>query len=197
MYWTDQKGERLVFRTASFSADRGSILHSGIYNREFAAVLTASAAAGAATLTVFLYFGRTVYLYLLFIGLSLALFPLFRKFLFRERFLEAVFDRAAGTVSLSYPAKGRTVSEAVKMADIRGLSIEKRKTTVGNPDGVAFVEKISLQHGTVIPGFGEEHISYLLKLALPDESERILYADRDMNRVIAVYDRINSFLGRE
>lgn len=197
MYQVNRKGERLVFRTASYSADRGSILHSGIYNREFASVLTASAVAGAASLTAFLFFGRTMFLYLLFIGLSLVLFPFFRKFLFRERFLEAVFDRTAGMVSLAYPAMGRTVSEAVKMADIRGLSIEKRKTTLGNPDGVAFVEKISLQHGTVIPGFGEEQVSYLLKLALPDGTERVLYADRDMNRVIALYDEINGFLGRD
>lgn len=186
----------MVFRTTSFEAGRRSVLHSGIYNREFSAVLTASAVAGILCTILLLYSGRAMYLYIVYIGVSLALYPVFRKSLFRDRYLEVIFDRASNTADITVPGVVKKIKERIPAADVRGVVIEKRKTAVGNPDGVAFVEKISLQHGTVIPGFGEEDISYLLKLSFADDTERVIYAERDMKKVISAYDDITAFLNK-
>ncbi|MBI3592450.1 MAG: hypothetical protein HY099_03050, partial [Nitrospirae bacterium] len=42
-YQIEIKDNVLVFRTTSFKAEKGSVLHSGIYNRELASSLAAGA----------------------------------------------------------------------------------------------------------------------------------------------------------
>jgi hypothetical protein len=77
---------------------------------------------------------------------------------------------------------------------IAGIRIETTKSEVLNRDGAEFVERISAQHGTVIPGFGEEKTFYSLILKYAGEGERTLFADRSMQDVIFVYDEIKGFL---
>jgi hypothetical protein len=185
---------RLVFRTASFVADKGSVLHSGIYNREFSSVLASFALAGLVYFLLVLNFGKEVFFYAVFMVLFIAAFPVFRKFVFRERYLEALFDRAAGSAEIRVSWIRVKVLQRMPLERIAGIRIDTTRTEMINRDGVEFVEKISAQHGTVIPGFGEEKIFYSLKLRFADGTERTLFADRSMQDVMSVYDEIKEFL---
>ncbi|MBI4825943.1 MAG: hypothetical protein HY807_05915 [Nitrospirae bacterium] len=48
-------------------------------------------------------------------------------------------------------------------------------------DAARFVEKISRQHGSVVPGIGDEAEFATLSLKLTDGTERLLYAQRLFN----------------
>jgi len=185
---------RLVFRTTSFVANRGSVLHSGIYNREFSSVLASFALAGIAYFLLVTGFGKKTFFYAVFMVLFIGTFPLFRTYVFRERYAEAVFDRAAATIEISRSWIRRKVLLNKPLESIAGIRIDTTKTEIVNRDGVAFVEKISAQHGTVIPGFGEEATFYSLKLRFSNGTESTLFADRNMRDVISVYDEIKGFL---
>jgi hypothetical protein len=190
----DKDTTRLLFRTASFAPDRGSVLHSGIYNREFSSVLASFALAGLAYFLLVLNFGREVFFYAVFMVLFIAAFPLFRKYVFRERYLEALFDLAAAVAEIRLCGIRTRVLERMPLGRIAGIRIETTKSEVLNRDGAEFVQKISAQHGTVIPGFGEEKTFYSLILKYAGGGERTLFACRSMQDVILVYDEIKEFL---
>lgn len=193
-YILAQDAERLVFRTTRFVADKGSVLHSGIYNREFSSVLASFALAGIAYFLLVMSFGKDTVFYAVFMLLFIGTFPLFRTYVFREQYLEAVFDRTAATVKMCRAGIRSKVLLNKPLESIGGIWIDAKKTEVVNRDGVAFVEKISAQHGTVIPGFGEEKTFYTLRLRFTDGMEQTLFADSSMQDVIAVHDEIKSFL---
>lgn len=185
---------RLVFRTQNFTAGRGSVLHSGIYNREFSSVLASFSVAGLVFFMLAMRFGKENILYPVALLLFVVTFPLFRKYLFRERNLETVLDRKRAEVSVSLSWTGNRVLVREALSDITGLRIDTRKDEVVNRDGVEFVERISAMHGTVIPGFGEEATFYSLVLSLNDGREMVIFADSNADKVLAVYDEMKEFL---
>ena len=189
-----EESDKLVFRTAHFGAGRGSVLHSGIYNREFSSVLASFTVAGLVYFFLVMQFGREAVLYFAALLLFVIAFPLFRKYVFRERFLEAIFDRAGSEVMVSISWIWERVVLKLPLSSIKGLRIESRKDEVINRDGVEFVERISAMHGTVIPGFGEEKTFYLLMLCLADGAERAIFEGSDARETISAYDRIREFL---
>jgi len=193
-YRLAKDASRLVVRTTRFVADRGSVLHSGIYNREFSSVLASFAFAGAAYFLLVMSFGKGPFFYAVFMLLFIGTFPLFRTYIFRERSLESVFDRSKGYVEITrYWLRGKVLLNR-PLADISRVWIDTKKTEVVNRDGVEFVEKISAQHGTVIPGFGEEATFYSLKLLFADGTESTVFADRNMQDVLTVHDELKEFL---
>jgi len=183
----------LVIRTTSFVADKGSVLHSGIYNREFSSLLAAFTFAGIAYFFLVMRFGKALVFYALFLVLFVAAFLLFRMFVFRERYLETVLDKAGAKAVISLSWVRKKVLACVPLTDITGLRIDTKKTEVVNRDGVEFVERISAMHGTVIPGFGEDTVFYSLKLRLADGTDRTIFAHSSMQDVMAVYDSIQEF----
>jgi hypothetical protein len=184
----------LVFRTASFSDETASVLHSGIYNREFASVLASLALAGLVYLLLETHFEKTVLFNIVFVAVFVGGFPFFRTFIFKEKYMEAVFDTAAGKAEIFITGITRRKKESIALADIGQVLIESRKQKIENPDGVEFVEKISLQHGVAIPGFGEETVRYLLRLKLSDDTYRTIHADTDMQAVMEAHGEIITFL---
>jgi hypothetical protein len=193
-YSLSRDDARLVFRTTNFAAGQGSVLHSGVYNREFSSWLAAFTFAGIAYFFLVMSFGKGIALYAVFMVMFIGTFPLFRKYVFREQFLETVLDRAeASTTVIRYGIR-KKVLETIPTADISGLWIDTEKTEVINRDGVEFVQKISAQHNAAIPGFGEETVFYSLKLKRADGTDRTIFAERNMQDVIAVYDEIKEFL---
>lgn len=193
-YSLSKDASRLVFRTTNFTAGQGSVLHSGIYNREFSSWLASFTFAGIAYFFLVMSVGKEIVLYAVFMVLFIGTFPLFRKYVFREQFLETVIDRAGAKVAITRYGIRNRIMETIPTADIAGLWIDTQKTEVVNRDGVEFVQKISAQHNTVIPGFGEETTFYCLKLRRADRTDRILFADSTMKDVIAVHDEIKEFL---
>jgi hypothetical protein len=184
----------LVFRTASFSDETASVLHSGIYNREFASVLASLALAGLVYLLLVTHFEKTVLFNIVFVAVFVGGFPFFRTFIFKEKYMETVFDTAAGRAEIFITGITRRKKESIALADIGQVLIESRKQKIENPDGVEFVEKISLQHGVAIPGFGEETVRYLLRLKLSDDTYRTIHADTDMQAVMEAHGEIITFL---
>lgn len=194
-YTISKEEDTLIFRTPSFATGLGSVLHSGIYNREFASVLASAAGAGLVYVIVAMNLDNRFIHALVFLMVFAGGFPLFRKFVFKEALIEVIFNTSAGEVKLYVTRITRTLKEVIALHRIKGISIESRRQEIENADAVEFVEKISLQHGTVIPGFGRETVLFLLKLNLTDGSERTIYSDDKMQDVISAHDEIKEFLG--
>lgn len=184
----------MIFTTAYHSQDAGSVLHSGIYNREFSSML-ASMAAAVVSYPLITFFSREgIALYGALFIVAVLTFPLFRKYVFRGKTLKAVFDLSLRRAEFFQVGLTTKKTGSVPIDRISRLMIEKKTPEIRNPDGVEFVKKISLQHGSVIPGFGDETPFFLLKLGLSDCADRVLYSDRAMDSVLAAYDGINGFL---
>jgi hypothetical protein len=193
-YIIEKKSDLLVFSTDSFIVEKSSVLHSGIYNKEFASMLVSAVVAGALYMILTMNSGHTVLTYVLTALLFITGFPFFRKFVFKDIQMETVFDLTAGRVEIYLKSLKRKLKESFSVNDVAGIVIEQKKEKIGNPDGVAFVERISLQHGAVIPGLAEEKIFYILKLKLADSTDRMIYADSSMQDVIEAHGEIKDFL---
>ncbi len=193
-YQTERKGTLLLFKTEYFSAEREGVLHKGIYNKEFASVLSSLATAGLIFAALAMQHKRTILPHVAFAIIFIGGYPLFRMFVFKDKSLEAIFDRSRGLAAISISGLIGKKTESFQLLTISSVMIERRKVGVENPDGVEFVEKIAAQHGTVIPGFGEEKTFFLLKLMLADGSDRLIYADTEMKDVMDAHAEIKEFL---
>jgi len=165
-----------VLRTASFRAERRSVLHSGVFNRELASSLAAGAVIVVLSFFFALYFSITA-LYLIAVAvLFAALFILFRLYVFREAMLETVFDREKGTITISLK---RTIGARVKSYSLDGLSgirLHHISMQPENIDAVQLVERVAVQHGTVLPGFGKTEDFYTVELDFSDKKPVIFSA---------------------
>lgn len=193
-YQTERKETFLLFRTESFSAEREGVLHKGIYNKEFASVLSSLATAGLIFAALAMQHERTILPHVAFAVIFIGGYPLFRMFVFKDRSLEALFDQSRGLAEISISGLIGKKTESFPLLTINSVLIERLSIGVENPDGVEFVEKIAAQHGTVIPGFGEEKTFFLLKLILADGCDRLIYADTEMKDVMDAHAEIKEFL---
>jgi hypothetical protein len=137
---------------------------------------------------------KTLFPHIAFVVVLIACFPFFRRFIFKERYMETIFDRSKGMADICVTGIKRRKMDSLPLRDIVNVMIESRKMKIENPDGVRFVEKISLQHGMAIPGFGEEKVFFLLKLILADGTDRIIYVDVAVQDVIDAHGEIKEFL---
>ncbi len=193
-YKTERTDSLLLFRTENFSAERDSVLHKGIYNKEFASVLSALALAGLIYAALAMQQKRTILPHIAFAVIFIGGYPLFRTFVFKDRYLEALFDLSKGLAEISVSGLLGKKTESLPLSSVKNVLIESKKLGVENPDAVEFVEKISAQHGTVIPGFGVEKTFFMLKVILADGSDRMIYADTEMQDVMAAHEEIKGFL---
>jgi hypothetical protein len=193
-YRIEKTDGSLIFRTAHFAAERGSVLHRGIYSHEFAAALSSLTIAGLAYMVMVIDVKKGIFAHVVFLVVFVSGFLLLKRFVFKEKFLEAVFDRTAGKTEIYTVGITKKKKNSIRMQDIENVLIAQKKSAVENPDAVAFVEKISSQHGMPIPGFGEEKMFYLLTLKLSDGTDRLIFADSDMRDVMQVHDEIKGFL---
>jgi hypothetical protein len=193
-YTVEGTDSSLLFRTGHFSAERDSVLHKGIYNKEFASALSSLAVAGLIYAALAMQQKRTILPHVAFAVFFIGGYPLFRMFVFKDRFLEALFDRTRGLAEISVTGLIRKKTESLPLSAVKNILIETKKIGVENPDAVEFIEKISAQHGTVIPGFGEEKTFFMLKLLLADGSGRMIYADTEMKDVMDAHEEIKEFL---
>jgi hypothetical protein len=186
-----------MFRTEYFTPEKGSILHSGIYNRELTSVLASIAVAGTVYIALFMSLGISMASYILSaIGFILS-FPFFRRFVFKGTHLETIFNSSTGKTEIYLTGITRKKKDYFSLDSITDISVDSKRTSIENPDGVAFVEKISLQHGMAIPDFAEETIFYMLKLHLADGTDRIIYSDSNKQDVISAQNEVKEFMGIE
>lgn len=193
-YTICKEEDRLIFTTPAYKVGPDSVLHSGIYNREFSSMLASAAVAGTIYVIVAMNSHNTLISSMIFVLLFAAGVLFFRKFIFMESLRKAVFDTASGEAKIYTIWITEKLRETIAIGSIKEIRIERRKQEVQNPDAVQFVKKISAQHGTVIPGFGKEKVLFLLKLCLTDGTERTIYSDDAMQDVISAHEEIKAFL---
>ena len=165
----------LTFTTASFKAEKSSVLPSGVYSKEFSSMLLASA------LSVFIYMltnviNSTVVRSALFLLCFIIFFYGSRKYIFFDKKLKVEFNNNSKSALLIRPGIILNKTEELPFSSIRSVEMGNRKFTPDNPDGAAFVEKISAQHGSYVPGLGDEEEFLTLSLILTDGTERVFFA---------------------
>lgn len=185
---------RLVFRTESFRVQRGSILHSGIYNREMASVVSASAMAGF--FFVLIAFNRPLGVldYLAASALFIAGFVFARTVIFKERTLVLEINKKEKKAKIRRPGLMAAKKEDFGLSEVDSVGVSFTKISPENPDAVRVVEKIALQHGTVIPGFGAELEIYAVEIRLTDGSKRVVYAAPSEEKAREASEKIEGFI---
>ncbi len=167
----------LFFKTSYFKVEQKSVLHKDIYSKEFSSMLSASLICILAYMTINYLTNAHVFFYLpVLILVFISAFLVSQRLLSREKYLEAVFNRGLNTVSITRPGIFKKKIEEIPLENIKAVVVGNKIFIPENPDGIKFVEKISLQHGSFIPGLGEEEEFVTLSLQLADGSERIIYA---------------------
>lgn len=163
----------VVLKTTSFRAERRSVLHSGIFNRE----LASSFAAGAVIIVMSFFFARyfkiTVVYFIAIVLLFAALFIHFRVYVFKEAILETVFDREKATVTISLKRTIGTRVRSYSLDELSSIRLAHVSMQPENIDAVQLVERVALQHGTVIPGFGKTEDFYTVQLELGGDKPMI------------------------
>jgi len=165
----------LTFTTASFNAEKTSVLPSGVYSKEFSSMLLAS----AMCVFVFMMTGfinSTAIRSAIFLLFFIFFFYGSRKYIFYDKKLKVVFDNKDKIVLITRPGVVLGKTEKLPVSSISSVEIGNRKFTPDNPDGIAFVEKISAQHGSYVPGLGEEEEFVTLSLKISDGTERVIFA---------------------
>jgi hypothetical protein len=169
--------DKLVFSTPFFRAESASVLHSGVYSKEFTSILFAS---GLCTITYLIIFFAGVessfVRYLLVILVLIVAFVGSRKFIFKDASLEVRFDKGSRTVNITKHGAVMRRSENIPFDQISSVELGSKRFTPENIDGIDFVQKISAQHGSAVPGLGDAEEFVTLSLRLIDGSERIIYS---------------------
>jgi Ca2+/Na+ antiporter len=170
-YQIEKNENGVVVRTTSFTTERRSVLHSGIFNRELASSLAAGAVMVIAGFFFALYFRITVVHFIAAVFVFAALFILLRIYAFREAVLETAFDRGRKTITVSLKGAIRERTQSYPIDALAGIRIHHLSIEPENLDAVKLVEKVAVQHGTVIPGFGKVENFYSVEL---DFRERLI-----------------------
>ena len=177
-YNLDIKDNTLTLRTTAFRSDKGSVLHSGIYNREMASTL----AAGACLMLAGFFFatrGRiTAFHFVSAIVIFTILFLLFRTYVFREPVLYTQIDKGRGIIEISSENIFGEKKLSYSLSELGSIRQDYASSAPVNPDGIQIVQKIALQHGTVIPGFGETAEFYTVELELKNGIRELIFSSR-------------------
>jgi hypothetical protein len=191
------ENNRLTFKTFSFRAEKGSVLHEGVYTKEFASMLFSSAVCIAAYQVMVYVADRIAPVHFLYIILLFIIsFLGSRKFLFKERYQKVVFNKKDNTATISRPGLLKKNTEKIPLDRIRSVEVGSEKFTPENINGIKFVEKISLQHGSYTPGLADVEEFVTLTLKLTDGSDRVLFAGRIEEEPILPIQAIKDFLGK-
>ncbi|GMT47929.1 MAG: hypothetical protein IEMM0007_1495 [bacterium] len=192
-YRVEIEDSRVTLRTTSFKAERGSVLHSGIFTREFSSSFVAVAVSAAVLAFFALRHELRILHYVIAVAVFILALPLARIYLFKEPCLETVFDLDAKSVSITLRKLFGSRSIKRPLDSLDDIRISHLRIEPENPDGVAFVKKIALQHGTVIPGFGQVEDFYSVELRFDGEGFVIL-TTRTESEARAVVDKLRRYV---
>jgi len=192
-YQIEMSGQALVFTTSSVKAEKGSVLHSGIFNRELASFL----ASGSILTLLGLFFARYGRIQTLHVIAGIVLFTMIslilRKYLFHEPMLRAVFDGRRGTISIAHRGVLFQKREGFPLTGLSGITLNRIVLRPENPDGIEIVEKIALHHFVVIPGFGETEEFFTVQLDFGEKSV-MLFSSRKKEEAEEVHGRLKGFV---
>lgn len=186
----------LIFRTASFKPEKGSVLHSGIYNRE----LASSLAAGAVVMLLGFFFASkvkiTAFHFIAALALFIVFFLILRTYIFLEPVFCIVIDKKKENISIELQ---RIFSKRVIEVSIRELDAVGQDYIAmmpENPDGIRLVEQVALQHGTVIPGFGKTSEFYTVELKFRDGKRFVIFSSQEPSDADDIATKIKNFIER-
>jgi hypothetical protein len=181
LYSITVKTDMLCFRTSSYEADKESMLHKGIYNYELASMSSAMMLSGAIYAIMAFNFNVTIFHYIASVLIFIIAFISFRKFIFRERYLEIVLNKTKEVATLRQSRFIGMRTKEIPFSSIESVEAGSRQVLPVNIDGIKFVQKISAQHGSPVPGLEEEKEFVTLLLKLTDGTERVLYTGKIEN----------------
>jgi hypothetical protein len=192
-YKIEVSGQRLILCSSSFRPEKGSVLHSGVFNRELSSFI----AAAAILMLIGFFFARygsprtphAVTGVILFILLSL----LFRKYLFHEPELKAIFDIKKGFVTIGRRGVLFQKRAGYPLASISGIAVNRVVLRPENPEGIEIVEKIALHHYTVLPGFGETDEFFIVQLDFGKQTE-VLFSTKKEAEAEEVRGKLKDFI---
>lgn len=185
--------ESVKLHTYLYRAEKGSLLHSALMNREASSLIVASFFTGLLFAYYAMHFTVGRFQFIAFIILFGLLFIFLRMSVFKEKPLEVVFSPTQ--VIIKYPSFIIKRVEIFGLNRVKSISIQKRILTIENPEGAEIVKKIALQHGTVVPDLTEPVELHLVELQLYDGTARVIYADRDKKRVNQLITELLRFAG--
>ncbi|WP_333655561.1 hypothetical protein [Dissulfurispira sp.] len=195
-YQMDIKDNMLIFRTSSFRAEKGSVLHSGIYNRE----LSSSLAAGALVMLLGFFFTArfktTAVHFIAALLLFVISFIVFRTCIFLEPVLCVAIDKKNGNIDITLRrilGRRRIISPLSELDSIRQ---DYLSVTPENPDGIRLVEQVALQHGTVIPGFGKTAEFYTVEMEFKNGKRITIFSSEEPSMAEDVRAKLSGFIGQ-
>ena len=195
-YQMDIKDNMLIFRTSSFRAEKGSVLHSGIYNRE----LSSSLAAGALVMLLGFFFTArfktTAVHFIAALLLFVIFFIVFRTCIFLEPVLCVAIDKKNGNIDITLRrilGRRRIISPLSELDSIRQ---DYLSVTPENPDGIRLVEQVALQHGTVIPGFGKTAEFYTVEMEFKNGKRITIFSSEEPSMAEDVRAKLSGFIGQ-
>lgn len=193
-YQMEIREDTLILRTGSFRAEKGSFLHGMIFNRELASSLSAGAVLMLLALLLGVNTRITAVHFIMGAALFAGLFLIFRIYLFRERILETVIDE--GRCVVTFRLKGMTGSRerSYPIGQLRDVNLRRITLQPENVDGIRVVEKIALQHGTVLPGFGKTTEIATVSLSFTGGKEMTVFSSRDVSEAKDIVSKIRGFL---
>ncbi|MBN2653751.1 MAG: hypothetical protein JXR79_01365 [Nitrospirae bacterium] len=184
----------LDFSTSSFSTLQHSALHSGAFNSE----LASSVAAGTVMMLLLIIMRGSIAfsLSVLIAGVSIygLLFLLFRRFVIKEPHLQARFSRADRSVEIIRTRFFFKIRQRHAFDQIEAALLKEIAHSFTNPDGIDVVEKIALDHNTVMIGFGKPDHLYAAALRLADQREIVLFSSENREHADKIIEKINQFL---
>ncbi len=196
IYNLDIKDNVLTFRTNSFKAEKGSVLHSGIYNRE----MSASLAAGAVVMLSGFFFAAkyriTAVHFIAALFLFVILFLVFRAYIFGEPLLGVVIDKGKRNIDISLNKIFGKKNLSFPLASLENIRQDHKSIAAENPDGIRFVEKIALQHGAVIPGFGKTAEFYTVEMEFENRQRIMIFSSEEPSTADDIASKIKNFIER-
>ena len=194
-YLLENKNNKLMFRTSSFKAEKTSVLHSGVYTKEFASMLFASGICLLVYMVTGLLSGKSAIIrYLILIIIFIVSFLGSGKYIFRESYLEAYFDNSDKTVEIIRHGLITRKREKIPFAKIKSVDLGTKEFVPENIDGIKFVQKISAQHGSAVPHLGDVEEFIILSLNLNDGSGRTIFAGRSDEEPEIPLNEIRNYL---
>ena len=193
-YQIDIRGDILKLKTSSFKVEEGSVLHSDIFNRELAAMLSAGVVVTVAGIVAVLNFKITTLHFVMAFILFGASFFVLRTYIFNEPVLNAVFDKGRGIVDITVKKVFGEIKETYNISDVAEIRLGHVAMKPENPDGIKVVMNVSLQHGTVIPGFGKTEDFYTAQLQLREKSI-LIFSSKKRAEAQKIIADVRGFMG--
>ncbi len=186
----------LIFRTTSFKAEKGSVLHSGIYNRE----LSSSLAAGALVMLLGFFFAlrfkTTAVHFIVALLLFAVFFIVFRTYIFLETVLCVAVDKKNGNIDIALEKIFGKRRITFPLSELDNIRQDYLVVTPENPDGIRLVEQVALQHGTVIPGFGMTAEFYTVEMEFKNGKRITIFSSEDPSMAENIRAKLSGFIGQ-